>query len=695
MNRTLPVLGGGVLLGMVATLAFVQTGQPGDPKAGDVVRDIADIPQMTEAVAQKHRDEHYANLVSIEKIIALPTGFARLEAAHVLAGRSDAAQVQKLIFEANRISDDIEREALLNILFYRLAETDPQSALALARMDQFVSSRSLERTVWRGWARKDLDDALFAARTQTTQAQQRLAARSLYEAFGHMGNEVTDRIESELGIKPDLWTRGQYLYNLADRSPPAAVEYINAQEEGQERVELASRLAYYLGFGSPNDALQYADLFESPSDRFSYRSVLERMIAREDPTTAIEEMLAGSADRPMWNAYDDAISDLAGSDLEAVKRYYEQARSKKHRRDLGRAIVIEMAKDDPAEALDWARANDRGDIPTFQFSALGVMAKTDPQLALSEAFESPDPRMHRRLLSVVIDRIAMADPASATSYLERIEDPQQRLEASEELASTWAREDVDAAAEWMLSLDKETSGRLMMVAASELIGSDIDAAIRLLPNVGDEHQAGARRRIAQELSETRSIEETQAFLQQYQGEPDYEQLQATVVSGIARNDTLMARQFVEQIQDPSTRDLAFVQVIEQHATTDPAEAYRWLDNVSNAALRRQGLGHVTSHWYAQDPTAATQWVSSLPRGPERDDAILSMASDWKQPTSEQDSLIASIDDRNKRGQAKIRHIFSLMRSDPDKARALLQDEDISDAQREKVKETIAKFGLSF
>ena len=80
---------------------------------------------------QQSADE--MNFASIEEVVALPTEFARSSALYAIAGRSDSADVQNLIFEANRIADDEERVRLLGILFFRLAETDPRSALALAR----------------------------------------------------------------------------------------------------------------------------------------------------------------------------------------------------------------------------------------------------------------------------------------------------------------------------------------------------------------------------------------------------------------------------------------------------------------------------------------------------------------------------------------------------------------------------------
>ena len=45
--------------------------------------------------------------------------------------------------------------------------------------------------------------------------------------------DVVDRIELELGIKPDRSTRGRFLYLMADRSPAEAVAYIREWAESR------------------------------------------------------------------------------------------------------------------------------------------------------------------------------------------------------------------------------------------------------------------------------------------------------------------------------------------------------------------------------------------------------------------------------------------------------------------------------
>ncbi len=695
MNKTLPLLGAGVLLGIIATLAFNQVSQPTSPPPAEVVRDIVDIPQMTEADAEQHRAGQYAGLDSIKEVLALPTEFARSEALHVLAGRSDPAAARNLALEANRIADEMEREALLNVVFSRLTELDPQSALLLARDERFAGLASLEDTVWRVWARNDLDDALFAAKTQTRYADQRRAARNLFAAFGYMGNETTDRIEAELGIEPDLPTRARYVYKLADRSPSEAIGYINGIERDTERWEAISWLGQYLSLGDPSDALQYASLFDRAPDGTRYSNIVRGHILRAEPENAIEELLAGDLDGRMWGQVHSAIVELASTDLEAVTRYFEQARSERHRQLLGSVIVTELAKNDPARALAWARENDSGRMPGLEMAALQQIAQTDPQLALDEALASSNHRASSMLAASILQQAAMNDPESAVALLDRIEDRQQRLAISGGLINTWIQKDANAAVEWILGQDEELSGPLMMSAVQQLASSDIDAAKRLLPKLGEEHQATARWQIAEMLGETRSIEELQTFILQYQGQPDYDQLQATAVSAMARRDAPAALQLANQIQDDAVRDSAYVQIVTQHVATNPIEAIGWLENVADDKRRSLAMGQVANEWYQQDPAAATRWVANMPQGSGRDEAIAQLAMRWERPTNQQTAMIASIRDPELRGRAKIRHIYAVMQTDPAKARAMLDDPDIPEEERIQVEQNIDRSGFRF
>ena len=695
MVRTMVALIGGVILGILAMLAIARFGPMDTLPSDEIVRDIVDVPTMAQAVAEKHRDEQFTKLISVEDVAALPTEFARSEAMHVLAGRSDSAGVQKLIFEADRIADVVERASLLDILFFRLAEIDPHSALALARTDYFYAMRSIERTVWHAWARKDLEDALFAAKTQTSIVHKKSAAQSLYAAFGYMGNETTERIEAELGIGPDRTSRGRYLYQLADKSPADAIAFINGLERGTEQHEYVSWLAYYVSLRDPAAALGYANLFTVATDGKRYSSIISSNIARENPQAVIDRWLAsGRIDRSSREFY-SAVGVLASSDVDAAKQYFEYARSDEERQILGSAIATELAKKDPDEALAWARANEDDRFPMLQMSVLGQIAQTDPQLALTKALETPNAQMRSNLISNVVQHIAQNDPADAVAYLDQIPDRQQKLEASQHLVSSWARSDPDAAIDWILSQDEETAGQLAQAVAGRLLRSDIDAVIRMLPRMDEGNQGNLRQQIAQRLAASRSPGEAQIFIQQFAGQPGFDQLQASLISGVAQTDAVMAKQLADQLADGYARDRAYVQVISQHAQTDPLQAARWLRSVGDENLRGAAAGQLATQWYQNDPSAASRWVASLPPGSSRDDAIVNISSQWHDSTVEQEQLIASIQNREKRSQAKVRRIYKVMRTNPGKAWELLEDKDITSEHRRQTEAMMSQFGTRF
>lgn len=693
MGKSIAVLLGGIILGVLVSLAASRFGQPDSPAREAVIHDIADVPPMTQEAADKHRLEEYASLTSIEELMRLPTEFARSAALFSLADRSDSATVQKLIFDANRIADEAERISLLNVLFFRLAELDPRSALVLARADDFGGIKSLERTVWRTWARMDLDDALFEAKTQTSVAHENSAAQSLYAAFGYMGNATTDRIESELGIGPDRASRGRYLYGLADESLSEAIAFINALDRGVEQQEYVSWLAYYVSLKDPYAALASAPLFSVASDQKRFASIIKTNIARQDPLGTIDRLLAAGSDSSNSQELYSAVRALASTDLTAVIRYYDEARSEEHRRIFGSMIAAELAKADPDEALAWADANETGQSVELRMAVLSQIAAKDPERAFTEALKIPNSRFRAGVAAQLVRKIARDNPDLAASLLDRIQNKQHRLEATQQLASVWMRKDPEAATTWILSHDEEAAGEMLQTAAFQLLHRDVDKAIQLLPKLDPTAQAGLRQQIAQQLATSRSPTDAQAFIRQFEGQPGYDQLQASVIAGVAQSDVFMAKQLADQLTRGGARDRAYVQVISQQAQTDPVLALGWLNSIDNERMRGAAAGQLVTQWHGNDSRAAERWVSSLPGGALRDDVIVHMSSRWREPTGEQADLIASIEDREKRGQAKIRRAYALMRTDPAGARKLLEDEDIPSNMRQELEIVINQYGI--
>lgn len=692
MLRTLTALAVGLLAGAV-TVYLLTRGESAPADA--VVRDMADVPKLSAAAAEQQRTDYYADVETVEDAMALPTEFAQLEALFVLAGRSDPGAVQALIFEANRIADDIVREQALGVLFYRLAELDAPSALALARTDYFRGLRSLEDTVWKAWARQDLDEALVAAKSQTTGHDQKRAAQSLFAAFGYLGNETTDRIEAELDIGPDRSTRARYLYRLADRSPEEAIRYVEGLN-ARESVEAASWLAYHLGRSEPALAQSLAARFDDPRLEQSFRSAIQNNVARREPRAVLDDILASGRAGDRQGEFISAIHTLAAEDVDAALAYFDRLGNEEDRRFAGLAIAEKLAEEDPRRALAWARANELpGDFSRLEMSVLMRIAHEDPEFALAEAQRSTDRRVRMNHVSSIFSQIADDDPQRAIAMAEKITDRQLREQATHSAVSHWISDDAEAALDWILSQDDAEAAVLLARESWTIVSSDVDTAIRVLDRVPEMQRRNMQLQIAQELATRRSPAEAQAFVQRFEGEPNYPQLQATVISAMAESNPEMALQMTDRLADRTARNTAYAAIIGQEALRDPRAAAGLLSLIDDESYLGTATGQIASQWYASEPEAAMRWVASLPSGAQRDDAVMHMASAWQRPTQEQQALVDSIADDGKRGQAKLRMIYSVMQTDPERARALLEDPDIPEAQRQQLELHFRNAGYAF
>jgi len=654
MNRLIIGLLAGALAGAVLTYVILGSNKVAPP--AEVVRDIVVVEKMSEIVADEHRQDRYAVLQTVEQIYALPTEFARAEALYAIAGREDSAGVQRLIFEANRIADREDRSVALNILFFRLTEMDPQSALALARTESFRGDRSHEQRVWIAWARRDLDEALFEAKTQTSSTYKKLAARSLYTAFGYMGNEITDRIEQELGIGPDRNIRGRFIYQLSDRSPVEAIAFINAMEPGTRQEEFVSWLAHHLSADDPASAETYAGLFTNENYQRNYRAIVANNAARVDPIQILDRLLTMGENSVTRSEFHFAVSTLASNDLDAAMQYYENVRTPEARQMFGSALASEYAKKNPVSALAWAKANEDGEHPVLQMQVLRQIAINDPELAFNEALTFKNHEHRDNLMSQVISAAANSDPSIAVALLDRISNAEVRRSAASNLVSQWVRSDPEAAVGWILQNDERTVAELMMQATSILVRTDIDAAIRLLPRTSGVDTRSMRAQIAQGLVSQRSPADAQNFIRQFEGEDGYAQLQSTVITTLAR--------------------------------TDPNAARNMIALMTPGPERNQVTAGVARNWYQIDPRSASVWVNNMPRGPQQDFVISNLSSGFREATPAEQELVRGISDPVMRSRAQMNMLRQLIRSDPDRARRLLNEMEVSDEQHRQYEEML-------
>ena len=694
MPRLVAVLLAGLLAGIAATWLVMRGGEP--PPRETVVRDLVVTESVTIEAAEQHRADSYRTLTTIAEVLALPRPFDRNEALYALAGRSDAAETQSLIFEANRIADPGSRAASLGILFARLTDLDAPSALALVRTEYFRSDRSLEDGVWASWARADLDDALFSASTQPNERLRVAAAQSLYRAFGDQGNATTDRIEEELGIPPDLETRSRYVLWLADRSVPEAIDYLNSLPTSFDRLDLTLRLANYLSVVNPQAALVNLDRIADGTHRNRVKNIVESAVARRDPLGTIERVLAKGDSPNRSSEFSHAIISLAVNDMDQAIALFAGTSNPEAKRAIGSSIATIMAGKDPDAALAWVRANRQpmgGQYPyqSLELSVLNSIAREDPARAVLEAQALAEPNQRGTLLSALFDNMNYREPRDMLGLLELIEDEAVTRDVEVRAAMNWSQRDPEAALEYIMSRGEERATEILAQTGWYALAQDVNLAMRVMPRLPPDAQRQARQQIAQRLAQTRSPEEAQAFIRQFANESDYAELQSSLISGIARSDPMRAAQMADQVVDQNARDTAYMTIVMQQARTDPQQASALVDRITNESMRQQATSSVVQFWARRDIETAIQWARGQPAGPARDDALMHLARNWPNADQRALDIAASIQDEQMRGQAQISLVFQMANGDQNRMREMLSRLDLPDNLRQQTEQWMQQY----
>jgi len=695
MNKRylLVVLMLGIVIGSIATPYFAP--RPQFPRFSQVV--IPDMPEVADvsvAEAESLRTDRYEGISTIEEVLALPTDFAETEALYIIAGRSNSGDIQDLIYQAAKVRGRTDRLAALRILFRRLTELDPMSALAISRTPSFVTDKNLEKSVWVAWGRLDLAAAVDEAR-KGTPTEKRLAAQALYSAVRGLENSDSELIYAELGIKPGRNVRAQHLYALAEQSPADAIRYIESLSSLAEQREQFGWLAGLLARSGDELGESYADLIESTTNRQQFKQLLSMHGARSDPLAILEKMSTRSMTQENQMQMASALKTLAADDPVKALEYLEQMPDSAAIRQYKSSIAMQIAGSDPAMALAWARENDTSPDQSTMVAVLSQIAQRDPQLALAEAQSIKNGRQREQLVSMIAMYISQTNPEEALQVLSQITDKRSRTAGASQIAAIWAASDFDGAVNWVSSLDLDTQQRALQSIGQNLVYTDLDRAMELLERFPGKNSKRLATQITQSLAETRGTDAAMSFANRYKGKPEYSGLQSIVIGMTANSDPSLAMQMARNVENEKSRDQLYARIIGEHAARDPQQAMQWMNSISGEKSRAAATAQIARQWYSQDPTAAGAWISGLPRGSTRDDAIVATISSGGGSDDDFLDLIDTVSDPAKRKQATLMQIQMFMQSDPAEAERLLGEADLTDEERERYESMLRGYGYGY
>ena len=633
MLKPLAVLLLGAILGSAVTWQIFSRNSPCD-RPPPVSRDIDFVADVSVAEAESMRADRFRSIETIEDTLSLPTDFAETEALYALAGRNDVAGIQELIGQADRIKDSTDRKAALSILLLRLTELDPFIALEEARSPSLARDKSYETSVWRSWARLDLESALYVAKQSDGKARE-LAAQALYATVRHTDELIYEQIEASLGIEPGSSIRRDRIYALADESPAAAIEFIESGRNADNQTQELHWLASHLTRNGATNADEFSAVIQSERNKIAFERALDGANAEANPEAALAAFRDNPSERNKRHVY-SALNKLARRDPEGALAYVQQFSGGSTRNSLIQIVLQQIAEHDPQRALAWARENPtlNGNRQNVLVEVIADIAQNNPQLAMQEAQELPDGQTKQEALASIVMYVSHRNPADAIAVLETVEDPLQRRTIVSQLASQLGRFDPDQAVEWTASLAESERSIALNAIASQLVRRDPDRAISLIDQFPSLATPGLQQQLAGQLAEHQSIEAAERFIARYRDLPQYDRLQAAVLTAAARSDPDRTLQRADAIQDERLRDQLISTVAAQKAAANPQQALQLAGTITTPALksRRQcrsdlrGANRIRSSFRngckrCRRATCATaqssRWSHVLPTRPRR------------------------------------------------------------------------------
>lgn len=647
---------------------------------------IGEVPAMSASEAAVHRSNRYAEIASIEQLMALPGHFTRMEALYALAGRADSADVQNLIFQAGGIVDRADRRDTLLVLFTRLSELDPASALVLSRTPPFGSDPAYEREVWQRWGERELEAALRHA-AQLDSTRRNVAAQALLASQGYWGNEHTARIAERLGVEPDNRTRSARLDELARSDPAAAVAWVHGIESPLHRRQAAVHLGLLLGRDGLDAAGRLAATFNDDVLRSAFEDAAAQAAAEVDPAGTLARLFDRGSAVPDSRLV-KVFTAVAGQDIGEALAWFERLEDQRQILLVGSVLAEQLTRADPRRALAWAKGMDGRRERAIYRTVLATLSETDPGFAMAEARRLDDPRHRMMAMATLAQRLSEQDPRRAVALLDEIESPRERSMLIQSIGMNWLQRDPEAALDWILAANTTERPKLIAQAGAVLANTDLDAAIRLLPRLGEQDAAAWRQQIASRIAAERSVVQARSFIAQYQGSAEYPRLLGAVIQGVARNDPAAAVRMLEDIPAGEEQWMLYSSVLMHYARQDPRAAVESVLSLDNEEQRRNLLSQVVSRWANSDPPAADRWVDNLPPGQQRDAAIAGAASQWTEVTPTRRRLLESIGDPAARGKAVAAAVFRIGRGDLQAAERLLREVDLPAQRKEEIRQQL-------
>jgi hypothetical protein len=645
-------------------------------------------------------------MTSILQTLELPTDFQQTAALYQLLARSGVEDVKRFIKETESVANPMDRAVGLNIIYARFADLDPNAAVDHLLSEVRTGGVDILFTIFSSWAKVDLNAAVAKSRELQVQSHRQTAEQAILMAQASQGaavEQLAGRMNSNAGTQFNMLSAVQLLL-LAQSDPEAAMQQALQIPDWDMQIRIVAKISTMWADQDHKEAMRYSKSLTAERVRDGFQGTLLHHLVVTQPETAIEYLYDDQfTDEAHGRFLNRIFTSLAESDPERAYHFATGQRTQAYReratsvvlasltgrkptvafellqlvtdpaiiRKHASAVLEQFAVINPTQALEWAERQ-TAHRQEYLNAVISVIARSDPEQALSVVSELPDSQSRTRALAPVIKQIANQDPTLAIQFLDLLGNSAVRYQTTNEIAMIWMTHEPVAAFVWIKNLPARQQVSLLSTIASAVALENVELAQALLPELTNsvvrENWVSAIARQLANGDPTAAV----AWLGQFRGDPIYLQVVAGLVTQVARTDVAAALAIAEEIRDETNYTNALQDVLGQWAVQDAPAAAAWASDYGQLRENPHAAARIARHWAEFDIEAALRWVTQLEWPNVRDQALAAMIENSYVTQAQAQRMLGAITERTMLDRAAARYVNDLARYDAAEARRQLR-----------------------
>jgi hypothetical protein len=552
------------------------------------------------------------------------------------------------------------RSAAIGSLFAGMAKTDP----ALARM----KLASIDDPSLRATARSSMLSALLTDRPdEWVEIIKTDPSASRNYHLGSIASEwamddpvkAAARLQS-LPFNLQAGAIASIAQVWAGKDSKAALQWANSLTDSSQRNNALGAIAGGIAASDPDAALASLDSLPSAARRvgltaifntlldLDYESALARANSLPDPddqkaalkiiagdqngysfgdpfgigmyqsfdagqlTSLLENLPPGAMRTNALNRLGNQLSNCTREEADAILANYPS----KEREKLQYSMLENLAYQDPVRALEIYQSIPPAKVETYHLqNIISYLAQKDPEAALKLSLESTSTQQQQQGVAAAFAQFARADPDAAKQRIGTLPPGPMHDSALSAIASSWSQTDSTAALAWVNSLKGEEHTKAINAMIPVLASSNPKAAAGIISEMlstSKEDNNSSISNAAHQLGQTWVREDPEAAGKWIAGLPDGNiktNAIGSMMSAWTQDDFEGATKWIDTLPDGKARDTGVQSIVSATSNSDAPTAFEWANTISDDNQRENALSTVISYWKQNNANKARAAVN--------------------------------------------------------------------------------------